>query len=142
MYNSVPYEFNYDLVFQCRGMNEASQIIEQIAPKFNPIVNIDIWDATNLDEPTRVPVRLLDISIESEDYDELSSNIITVVMGINLVGNLYPPIKSIPRIKEYEIYLNELKTKDTAIRLEMMSWDVDADGRPIPPPEITHGEDI
>ena len=57
-FNSVPYEFTFEIIVQCRGMNEAAQIIEQIAPKFNPTVNIDVWDAANLSEPTRIPVRL------------------------------------------------------------------------------------
>jgi hypothetical protein len=81
MYNSVPFEFTFELAIMCRGMNEAAMIIEQIAPKFNPTVNIDVWDAENLNEPTRIPVKLLDIGIESNEYDELSSNIVTVNVG-------------------------------------------------------------
>ena len=63
LYNSVPYEFTYELTIMCRGLNEATMIIEQIACKFNPIINIDVYDATNLDEPTRIPVSLLDIEL-------------------------------------------------------------------------------
>ena len=66
MHNSVPYEFAFDVSFQCRGMNEATQIVEQIAPKFNPTVNLDVWDAQNLDEPSRIAVKLNDIQIEQE----------------------------------------------------------------------------
>ena len=107
LYNSVPYEFTYELTIMCRGMNEATMIIEQIACKFNPIINIDVFDATNLDEPTRIPVTLLDIGLEPSDYDELSSNIINVNVGISIKGNIYPPIKSIERIKEFKMFLNE-----------------------------------
>ena len=128
MYNSVPYEFAYDIVFQCRGMNEATQIIEQIAPKFNPTVNIDVWDAQNLNEPTRVPVSLTDISMETEEYDELSSNIITVTFNLNIVGNLYPPIKALPRVKEFQMYLNQIEDDENATRKEMLEWDVDLNG--------------
>lgn len=128
MYNSVPYEFIFNMVFQCRGMNEATQIIEQIAPKFNPTVNIDIWDASNLDEPTRVPVSLTDIQMEQEEYDELSSNIITITFGLSLQGNLYPPIKSQPRIQKFQIYLNQIENDASATRKEMMEWDVDQNG--------------
>ena len=128
MYNSVPYEFTFDIVFQCRGMNEATQIIEQIAPKFNPTVNIDIWDASNLDEPTRVPVSLVDIQMEQEEYDELSSNIITITFSLSLQGNLYPPIKSQPRVQEFQIYLNQIENDTSATRKEMMEWDVDLYG--------------
>ena len=41
---------------------------------FNPIVNIDVYDAVNLDEPTRIPVTLLDIGINTEDYEELRAS--------------------------------------------------------------------
>lgn len=128
MYNSLPYEFNFDVTVMCRGMNEATQIVEQIIPKFNPTVNIDVWDVKNLHEPTRVPVKLLDVSIEDEEYDELSSNIFTVTFGLSLTGNLYPPLKAMPRIQEFQLYLNQIETATTATRKEMLEWDVDLDG--------------
>lgn len=128
MFNSVPYEFSFELNVQCRGMNEATQIIEQVAPVFNPILNVDVWDATNLSEPTRVPVRLDDISIETEDYDELSTNIVNVTLALTLVGNLYPPIKSVPRIKQFQMYFNQIEDEKNATRKEMLEWDVDAKG--------------
>lgn len=112
LYNSVPYEFTYELNILCRGMNEATMIIEQIACKFNPIVNIDVYDATNLDEPTRIPVTLLDIGVEPSDYEELSSNIINISCGLSIKGNIYPPIKSIERIKEFKMFLNESEEED------------------------------
>lgn len=127
MYNSVPYEFTYELAVICRGMNEASMIIEQVAPKFNPTVNIDVWDAENLDEPTRVPVKLLDIGIESNEYDELSSNLVTVSFGLSIMGNLYPPVKSIDRIKQFKMYMGE-QIDDKFNRTTILNFDVNADG--------------
>lgn len=127
MYNSVPYEFTYELTIMCRGMNEVAMIIEQIAPKFNPVLNVDVWDAQNLDEPTRVPVKLLDIGIENDEYDELSSNIFSVSFGLSIMGNLYQPIKLIQRIKEFKILINEQK-QDKFIRKTILGWDVDDDG--------------
>lgn len=127
MYNSVPYEFNYDLNFLCRGMNEAAMIVEQVLPKFNPIYNIDIYDAENLNEPTRVPVKLLDVSIQTEEYEELSSNIMTVTMSFSIQGNLYPPIKSVDRIKEFKMTINQLDNNYFS-RKAMMGWDVDVNG--------------
>lgn len=137
-FNSVPYEFTFEIIVQCRGMNEATQIIEQIAPKFNPTVNIDVWDAANLSEPTRVPVRLSDVQLSSEDYEELSTNIFTVTFALSLMGNLYPPIKSQDRIKEFKIMLNEVNGKYYQ-RKSMLEWDVDLNGRVIGDTEtITH----
>ena len=123
-YNSVPYEFAFDINIQCRGMNEASQIIEQIAPKFNPLVNIDIWDASNLEEATRIPVKLLDISIDESEYDELSTTIIDIVFSLSMTGNLYQPIKSAPKVKEFTIYLNQIQSDTEATKEEMMTFDV------------------
>lgn len=126
LYNSVPYEFTFQLDIMCRGMTEATQLIEQIAPKFNPVLQIDVWDADNLDEPTRIPVKLLDIAIEAEEYEEYSTNIITVACGIAIMGNLYPPIKSIERIKDYKIYINETDN-DKFSRKSILGWDVDTE---------------
>ncbi len=127
MFNSVPYEFTYELAIMCRGMNEAAMVIEQIAPKFNPTVNIDVWDAENLSEPTRIPVSILDIGIESNEYDELSSNIVTVNIGMSIKGNLYPPIKSVERIKEYKLYIAE-QIEDKFKRTTVFNFDVKDDG--------------
>lgn len=109
LYNSVPYEFMFELSVMCRGMNEATMIIEQIASKFNPNVNIDVYDATNLTIPTRIPVTLLDIGLNTEDYEDTSSNIITISFGLSVKGNMYPPIKSIERIKEFKMTISETK---------------------------------
>ena len=108
LYNSVPYELMFELAIVCRGMNEATMIIEQIASKFNPIVNIDVYDAINLNKPTRIPVTLLDIGISTDGYEELSSNIITISCGLSVKGNIFPPIKTIERIKEFKMIISDI----------------------------------
>lgn len=128
MYNSVPYEFTFELAIICRGMNEAAMIIEQIAPRFNPVVNIDVWDAENLNEPTRIPVKLLDIGIESNEYDELSSNLVTVNVGLSIMGNLYPPVKTVERIKEFKMYMGH-QIDDKYKRVSIFNYDVDSNGK-------------
>lgn len=127
-YNSMPYQFMYQLTIQCRGMNEASMIIEQIAPKFNPTLNVDVYDGMNLNEPTRIPVKLLDFSIDFDEYTEISTNLVTVSCSIQLEGNLYPPIKTVDRIKDFKILLNERVQEDTFNRRVIMGWDVDDEG--------------
>lgn len=129
-FNSVPYEFTYELNIQCRGMNEVTQILEQIAPKFNPIINIDVWDAHNLNEPTRIPVKLLDIGFTPEEYEEFSANIFTVTASISIMGSIYPPIRSQERINEFQMAINEIDG-DYFSRKELLNWDVDNDGNPI-----------
>jgi len=135
MFNAVPYEFTFEVAVMCRGMNEAAQIIEQIVPQFNPTLNLDIWDAENLDTPTRVPVRLLDIGLETNEYEEFSSNIVTVSIGISILGNLYSPIKSVNRIKQFKLVLNEQQGASNQFfsRKIINNWDVDYAGMPISP---------
>lgn len=128
MYNSVPYEFTYELVYQCRGMNEASQIIEQIAPVFNPILNIDIFDGDNLNEPTRIPVKLEGIDINTDEYDELTSNIFLLTFTLSIQGNLYQPIKSQERIKEFKIRMNEYDNDNYYTKKSILGWDVNESG--------------
>ena len=127
-YNSVPYEFLYDIVVQCRGMNEASQIIEQVGANFNPNVALDVWDASNMTEATRIPLLLQGIAVEGDEYDELTSNILNVTFSLSLIGSLYQPIKTMPRVKEFKIYMNEILEDEEATQKEMMEWDVDNDG--------------
>jgi len=111
-------------------MNEASQIVEQIAPKFNPIVGIDVWDAQNLDTPTRIPIKLLDISIENEDYEEYSSNICSLSMGISVTGNLYSPIQTTDRVKFFKMSINEMNGT-TFNRRIIDNWDVGLNTNPM-----------
>lgn len=91
VFNPVPYEFTFEFVFFCRGMNEASQIIEAVQTKFNPTLDIDIWDQQNLETPTRIPVKLLDIQIDDDGYSETSTNIIEISCSLSLDGQLYSP---------------------------------------------------
>lgn len=128
MYNSVPYEFTYELVYQCRGMNEATQIIEQIAPVFNPTLNVDIWDGNNLDEPTRVPIKLEGIDINTDEYDELTSNIFLLSFTLSIQGNLYQPIRSQERIKEFKLRLSEYDNNNYYTKKSILGWDVNDAG--------------
>ena len=125
MYNSVNYVFDYSYIVKCRGMNEATQIIEQILPMFNPIVYLDIWDADNLNEPTRVPLILQSTDIETEEYDDLSSNIVTIIFNLELFGNVYQPLKTMPKIKQFQLYVNNIINEDTAINDKMIEWNTD-----------------
>lgn len=122
-YNAVPYEFTYELIVQCRGMNEASMIIEQIAPKFNPNYTIRINEIPNSDEATSIPVSLLDIGLETEEYEDISSNIVTLSMGLSLKGNFYPPLKSAPKVKTLQMF-NNIWPTDEFQRASLIEWDV------------------
>lgn len=91
-YNSVPYDFVFSIMIRCRGVTEAYQIVEQVAPMFNPTVNLDVWDALYLDVPTRVCMILDGLDVEAPEYDENSNNIYTVSLSVTLKGWIYQPI--------------------------------------------------
>lgn len=91
IFNPMPYEFVFEYSLMCRGMNEASQLIEAIQTKFNPSVEMDIWDQVNQTEPSRIPVRLMDISVEPDDYSDESMNIVMLNQSLQVNGSLYQP---------------------------------------------------
>lgn len=126
MYNPVPYEFTFELTVQCRGMNEASMIIEQVAPKFNHNLTMRINEVPNQVEPTSIPVQLLDISIEQEEYEEISTNIVTIGFGLAIKGNLYPAIRNIDLIEEVDMYVNMWHHSEANDynRATLYEWDV------------------
>jgi len=124
-WNSVPYIVNYELIIQCRGMNELTSIIEQICPKFNPIVNIDVADAQNLSEYTRIPITLDDITWTDDEYSELSSNVFTITAQLGVSGSLYSPIREIEKIKEFKIFINEDERDGTYTKKSILNWDVE-----------------
>lgn len=136
-FNGIAYTFNYELSILCRGMNEASMIMEQIASKFNMTVHLDIYDADGLDEPTRCQLNLLDIGMEYPDYDEYSTNVIRIDAGFALHGYFYQPIKSIERIKHLYMNLHTTpKEPDT-----VLGWDV-VDSYPENVADVSHSNDI
>jgi hypothetical protein len=130
MYNPVPYDFSFEVSYFCRGMNEACQIIEEICPKFNPNVAIDIYDSENQDEPSRIPVQLSDVSYEFLGFEEYSLNLIKVTFSINLSGWMFPPIKEYSKIKEFNINLLTPQRES-----ELLHFDV-IDGYSRIPPDI------
>lgn len=117
-WNCVAYEFSYTLSIFCRGMSEVCQIIEEVAPRFNPVVYLDVYDAEDEDSPTRVPVQLSSISFSPSGYDEASINSFEVTFDLLLSGYLFQPKNAYSQIKEFYINLN------TNVNKEQMKFDV------------------
>lgn len=106
-FNSVPFSFVYEFNIFCRGMSELTSLIEIIMPKFNPNLSLDVYDVANLDEPTRVPVKLMDVTFsELDEFSETSKNIWNLTFSMQIDGNLYQNIKKINPILEYNSYTN------------------------------------
>lgn len=106
-YNSVPFSFIYEFNIFCRGMSELTSLIEIIMPRFNPNLALDVYDVANLDEPSRVPLKLMDVSFqEVDEFSETSKNIWNLTFSMQIDGNLYQNIKRINPLTEYKEAVN------------------------------------
>ena len=106
-YNSVPFLFIYEFNIFCRGMSELTSLIEIIMPKFNPNLALDVYDVANLDEPSRIPLKLMDVCFEEVDgLSETSQNIWNITFSMQIDGNLYQNIKTINPLTEYKEAVN------------------------------------
>ena len=106
-YNSVPFSFIYEFNIFCRGMSELTSLIEIIMPRFNPNLALDVYDVANLDEPSRIPVKLMDVAFEEVDgFSETSKNIWNATFSMQIDGNLYQNIKTINPLTEYKEAVN------------------------------------
>lgn len=106
-YNSVPFSFIYEFNIFCRGMSELTSLIEIIMPKFNPNLALDVYDVANLDEPSRIPLKLMDVAFEEVDgFSETSKNIWNATFSMQIDGNLYQNIKRINPLTEYKETVN------------------------------------
>jgi hypothetical protein len=93
-YNSVPYDFQYNLIIQARGLNQAFQIIEQIMPRFRPTYSISIQEYPLFDNMTLTQLEADDPDFEIlDEFEETDINIITVTIPLNLRANLYMPLQ-------------------------------------------------
>ena len=105
-YQSVAYLFEYSVVILCRGMSETAQILEEVCPKFNPNISIDVYDRKNLDEAYRAVIQLNSASFEIEEFEELSINLSRVTFDLTLAGFLHEPIQEYSQVLKYNINLH------------------------------------
>lgn len=131
-WNCISYDFTYTLTIFCRGMSEVCQIIEEIAPKFNPIMYLDVYDAEDESSPTRVPLQLTSIEFSPNGLDETSINAFNVSFSLTLSGYLFQPINAYSTIKEFYINLYD----NNSVK-EQMKFNV-VDTYPQLQPTITH----
>ena len=88
-------------------MNELASLIEIILPNFNPNLSLDIYDVANLDEPTRVPLKLMDVTFsEVDENSETSKNIWMLTFSMQMDGQLYQQIKTTNLLREYDMLTN------------------------------------
>ena len=74
-------------------------------PRCNPNLALDVYDVANLDEPSRIPLKLMDVAFEEVDgFSETSKNIWNATFSMQIDGNLYQNIKRINPILEYKTF--------------------------------------
>ena len=116
-FNSIPYNFEFQIVVQTRGMNEACQIIEQVCTYFNPSYNMKIAEVPFKEvEKTSVKLELTNTTIEQQDIDDYSTNIVTITFDLTLSGNLYPAIKNSEIVKEVQMFLHTQDGRASSIQ--------------------------
>lgn len=93
-YNSVPYDLQYQLVLQARGLNEAFQIVEQILPMFRPTYPLSIQEYPLFDEKTETVLSISDPQFDiMNDFGPEDVNIVNVTFDLVLKSNLYLPLQ-------------------------------------------------
>ena len=142
LFNAVAYDFTFELTIMCRGMNEASSIIEQIAARFNPNYTLQINEIPNQKVPTSIPVQLLDIGFENEMYEEISANFVTINIGLMLKGNFYSPVDKMEKIHNVQMFLNlwNASIKNEYNRAKLFDFEI-IDNELQPPNEYSLMED-
>ena len=125
-FNSVPYNFEFQIVVQTRGMSEACQIIEQVCSYFNPSYNMKIREIPFKEiEPTSIKLELTNTTVEQQEIDEYSTNIVTITFDLTLSGNLYPCVKEQAIVKQIQTFLS---TGETPERVTSISSTADDTG--------------
>jgi len=90
-YNSIPYDYNFTLLLQARGLSSATQITETILAFFNPSYQLNIKEFPLFPGYTTTQL-LLNGDPEFEIVDEFEDtqvNIINVTFSLTLRGNIY-----------------------------------------------------
>lgn len=105
-YNAVAYDFEFTLYIATRTFTDTTIIVEQIASMFNPDITLRINEVDLQEEPTGIPVKLGDFSIElPEELAEDEIRLITSEVSLRMEGNLYMPIKNQEIINKLEVNL-------------------------------------
>ena len=103
-YNSVPYNFDFQLSIRTKNLADYWQISEQILPYFNPSISKNINEIPGRPS-TSISITLGSVDVApDEDYGgEEEARFITGTLNFILKGNIYPPIKDGGVAKTIEI---------------------------------------
>jgi hypothetical protein len=106
-YNSVAYDFQYNMLVQARGMTMATQITEQILKYFNPSMNLNIKEFPIFTDYTQTQIQIEDPQFEIiDEFEDTQVNIINITFGLNVRGNIYSDIGYQGPIEVVDMFLH------------------------------------
>ncbi len=92
-YESVPYDFEFNMLIQARGLNQASMLVEQIMWYFRPTMSLEIQEMPLFAERTITQVTGADPTFEIIDaFEDTDFNLINISIPMVVRSNLYGPI--------------------------------------------------
>jgi hypothetical protein len=104
-YNSMPYDFQFTLLLQTRGLSSATQLTEQILGYFNPSMNLNIQEFPIFSEMTQTQILIDDPEFEIiDEFEETDVNIVNVTFNLTLRGNIYSGIGFHAPLKTINIF--------------------------------------
>jgi len=103
---SVPYNFNYRLIIQGRGLSQTMQIVETVLAKFDPSIPLRVFEYPLFDDQTLTQVIAGDPSFDfSPSYDLEDVNIVNVEIPLMVKGNLYKGIETKGHLKAIGMFM-------------------------------------
>lgn len=122
IYNSVPYNFDFSLFIKSRTITDLFQIVEQILPRFNPTISINIKEFTGVVEEVSVPITLnsVDIDFDTQLDEDGTQRYISGNLLFTMKAWIHFPINSSEAIikKIYDSYGIESSLEDKYILQE------------------------
>ena len=104
-YNSVAYDFQFQILLQTRGLTINTQVVEEMLCKFNPTLALWIQEFPIFAEATETQISISDPQFEIlDEFQDTDTNIINTTFDINLRGNIYSPLSVIGRIEEVKLF--------------------------------------
>jgi hypothetical protein len=97
-YTPSPYDVEYIVSIYTNTMDEALQIVEQIAPMFRPNFNVTVNEIPELEILRDIPVILNSVNIDdnwSSNFDQGGLRSIVFDISLTARANLHPPVSKV-----------------------------------------------
>jgi len=110
-YAPAPYDFNFELSVYSKNIDDGLQIIEQIAPYFQPSINVKLKEMNNPEIYNDIQISLEDITPD-DDYDWTGGRLVTWTLSFRVTGNIYPAFNDTKVILENTVSILDKLNND------------------------------